>query len=46
MVDVFIGCHPGQSDLIGKNENRSGDVNPFIVPEEWGKYVRGLRIDQ
>jgi len=42
---VWLGVHPGQSDTFGKYERlKAGErPNPFIDPEGWKGFVRGLK---
>lgn len=39
-VDIFIGNHVWNNDTKGRYERMmAGEKNPFIDPEEWGKFL-------
>jgi len=41
-VDVFLGIHPGQNDTLGRQARRTPAANPFIDPEAWPMFLKGL----
>ena len=41
-VDIFIGCHPGQSDTLEKRAAMTPIHNPFIDPQAWPRFLSGL----
>lgn len=45
-VDVLIGNHPWHNNTFGKYEQSlTSDVNPFIDPTEWGRFMDKLEND-
>lgn len=44
-VDIFIGNHVGNNDTEGKLARaETSEENPFIDPEEWGRFLEKCRI--
>jgi len=41
-VDVHIGAHPAQTRTLEKHAQRTGDVNPFVDPESWPRFLDDL----
>lgn len=44
-VDIQIGAHPTQADMLGKAERMTAEENPFINPQSWGRFLDGLEKD-
>ena len=45
-VDIFVGIHPNQSDVIGKSKRaKDGAPNPFIDPRCWTQFLDGLETN-
>ena len=38
-VDVVLGNHPNQSDTFAKYKRMTEEVNPFIDPTEWDRFL-------
>jgi len=43
-VDITLGIHPEQADILGKFK-RAGGANPFIDPGEWNLLLSRLKAD-
>ena len=41
-VDIQIGAHPDQADMLGKAQRMTAEDNPFIDPRSWGRFLDGL----
>ena len=41
-VDVFIGVHPGQSNVFGKRDASMGSDNAFISPGDWLEFLSAM----
>jgi len=44
-VDVMLGNHPNANNTFEKQQRREadGESNPFIDPEEWGRYIDDIK---